>query len=417
MQKRWMTPCVSLPAVALASLLVALPSGSALGQTEPGLFEQVRQTVAEHFFDAKLNGVDWQALEGLYRPRIEKAQSQAERATVINEMLGELKTSHTRLFTPEEPAYYQMLGIFLPGNDDLKEALPDVGTRYSGIGIFTEEIEDEVFVRAVLDGAPAAEAGLLTGDRLIEADGQPFHAIRSFTGKVGQPVTLLIQRTPDPASRQEIIVHPKTLDGRRMFRDAMRSSIEIIERDGRRIGYIHAWSYAGRQYQRILEWALLSGRLKDADGLVLDVREGWGGASPNYLNVFTQRSLTMTGSGRDDNSFSMHSGWSKPVVLLVNQTARSGKEILAYGFRQLGIGPVVGTTTAGAVVAGRLFAMDDGSLLYLAVQDVLVDGDRRLEGVGVAPDIEVPFDFAYAQGADPQKDRAIEAALELLRGR
>lgn len=415
-------------AIACATLLLALPGNAALGQDRPdrdqpdqgrpGLFEQVRRTVETHFFDPKLNGADWQALGEIHGPRAKQAQTQEERAAVINKMLAALKTSHTRLFTPEEPAYYQMLGIFLPGNDELRKALqaalPDAGTRYSGIGIFTEDIDGETFVRAVLDGAPAAEAGLLAGDRLIEADGQPFHAIRSFAGKAERPVTLLIQRTPDPAGRREIVVRPKMLDGRRMFRDAMRASVAVIERAGRRIGYVHVWSYAGRQYQRILERTLLSGRLSDADALVLDLREGWGGASPDYLNIFTRQSIAMTGSGRDGESFTLRSGWSKPVVVLVNRTARSGKELLAYGFRRLEIGPVVGTATAGALVAGRLFVMDDGSLLYLAVQDVLVDGDLRLEGVGVAPDIEVPFDLPYAQGADPQKDRAIEAALDLI---
>lgn len=99
------------------------------------------------------------------------------------------------------------------------------------------------------------------------------------------------------------------------------------------------------------------------------------------------------------------------MVMLVNEGSRSGKEILAYGFRKYGIGPVVGTKTAGAVVGGILRVMDDGSILYLAYADVQVDG-VRLEGVGVEPDIEVPFSLEYAQGADPQKERAIEVAIE-----
>ncbi len=99
------------------------------------------------------------------------------------------------------------------------------------------------------------------------------------------------------------------------------------------------------------------------------------------------------------------------MVMLVNEGSRSGKEILAYGFRKYGIGPVVGTKTAGAVVGGNLRVMGDGSILYLAYADVQLDG-IRLEGVVVEPDIEVPFSLEYAQGADPQKKRAIEVALE-----
>jgi carboxyl-terminal processing protease len=98
--------------------------------------------------------------------------------------------------------------------------------------------------------------------------------------------------------------------------------------------------------------------------------------------------------------------------MLVNEGSRSAKEILAFGFQQYRIGPVVGAKTAGAVVAGSPFLMQDGSLLYLAVANVFVDGEHRLEGAGVTPDIVVPFTLEYAQGADPQKERAIEVALE-----
>jgi carboxyl-terminal processing protease len=59
------------------------------------------------------------------------------------------------------------------------------------------------------------------------------------------------------------------------------------------------------------------------------------------------------------------------------------------------------------------FLLKDGNLLYLAVIDVLVDGER-LEGKGVIPDIEVPFPLEYAQGKDPQLEKAVEVLLEQL---
>ena len=102
------------------------------------------------------------------------------------------------------------------------------------------------------------------------------------------------------------------------------------------------------------------------------------------------------------------------MVLLADDGSRSGKELLAHGFRTLGKGPVIGERTAGAVLSGQINALTDGSVLYLAVADVLVDG-QRLEGVGVAPDIEVSFDTPYAAGADPQLTRAIAEAIKLSR--
>jgi carboxyl-terminal processing protease len=101
--------------------------------------------------------------------------------------------------------------------------------------------------------------------------------------------------------------------------------------------------------------------------------------------------------------------------MLVNGGTRSGKEILAYGFKKYGLGEVIGTQTTGAVLAGRAFLLSDGSLLLLAVADVRVDG-QRLEGVGVTPTIEVPFAVEYAQGKDPQLERAIDLLSRSVRG-
>ena len=41
---------------------------------------------------------------------------------------------------------------------------------------------------------------------------------------------------------------------------------------------------------------------------------------------------------------------------------------------------------------------------------------ERLEGVGVSPTIEVPFDVPYSAGTDPQLDRAVEVLSDALGG-
>lgn len=398
---------------------IIVPNIPTYGQSQVDVFEQVWQTVNEKFFDPNFNGLDWRKTRGKYINQAKQAQTKSELATVINQMLSELKTSHTRFYTQEEPAYYQLLGVFWSGNTglhkQLKKIFPTGKPEYSGIGIITEDVKDKTFVRAVLDGSPAAKAGILMGDQVLQVDGQPFQPIQSFVGKAGKPVTILIQKTQDANSRKQITVTPKLLDGSKMFLDAMDASVKVVERDGKKIGYVHIWSYAGDKYQEKLEQELFSGRIRDADSFVLDLREGWGGASPNYLNIYNNRAVQLTSTLRNQNKYTFNSAWTKPVVMLVNDKSRSGKEILAYGFRKHKIGTIVGTKTPGAVVAGSPFIMKDGNLLYLAVTDVHLDGKERLEGVGVEPDIEVPFSVEYADGADPQKDRALTVAAEAVK--
>ncbi|MBD2462584.1 peptidase S41 [Oscillatoria sp. FACHB-1407] len=385
---------------------------------EEKVFNEVWQTINANFYDDTFNGVDWASQRDKYKPQALQARTREAFATVINQMLADLKTSHTYFYTPNETAYYQLLGIFQPDIQELppaaKSLFPNGKYEYTGIGLFTKTMNGKTFVSAILDGSPAATAGVMVGDELLSVDGNPYQAIESFAGKAGQRVTLLIQRSADPTSQQAIDVTPQTFDTTTLFKEAQQASTQIIEQQDNRIGYIHIWSNAADFHQEQMLEELMFGELSRADGLVLDIRDGWGGGSIAYLNFFTGESPSVTSIRRNGDTFVANYRWQKPVVLLINEGSRSSKEIIAFGFRQANLGAIVGTTTAGAVVAGRGFVMQDGSLLYVAVADVLVDGNQRLEGKGVAPDIPVAFPLEYAAGVDPQKQQAIATLTTVL---
>ncbi|WP_228060521.1 MULTISPECIES: S41 family peptidase [unclassified Coleofasciculus] len=233
------------------------PALSRTEQPTSAIFEDVWETVNENFYDPNFNGVDWQAMRSKYEPEVKQAQSTEDMAVLINQMLSELNTSHTHFYTPNEPAYYQVLGIFAPRIPDLqkqlKDFLPNGKPEYSGIGIVTKDIDGKTFVSAIFDGSPAAKAGLMVGDRIMSVDSRPFHPIQSFAGKADQEVKVLVERSPEPDSQQTIIVTPKILDTTTMFLDAQRASTQVIEREGKKIGYVHMWSYGSDQYQQQLE--------------------------------------------------------------------------------------------------------------------------------------------------------------------
>lgn len=390
------------------------PAAATRTETRLAVFDEIWQTVRDHFYDPTLRGLDWTAVGEKYR-RLAAAASDEERLAVFNRMLAELGASHTGHYTPADPAYYQLLDIFSGAlRRSLRQIFSSGQVTYPGIGIFTRHIGEKTFISGVLDGLPAARAGLRVGDELLAADGAPYHPIRSFTAKVNQEVTLQVRRSPDSAP-QDVVVVPEQIKPNEAFLQAMQESARVIHADGVKIGYIHVWSYAGPQYQRLLEREIFSGTLKEADALVVDLRDGWGGAQAQYLDPFTAQGPTVTMVDRDGDVSVSNVKWRKPAVMLVNGGTRSGKEILAYGFKKYGLGEVIGTQTTGAVLAGRAFLLSDGSLLLLAVADVRVDG-QRLEGVGVTPTIEVPFVVEYAQGKDPQLQRAIELLSRSVRG-
>jgi carboxyl-terminal processing protease len=264
-------------------------------------------------------------------------------------------------------------------------------------------------VRAVLDGSPAARAGLARGDRLRACAGEPFRPVRSFVGRAGAPTGLTIVRPDGRAG--EVVVVPDAMRPRERWLAATRASARVLTSGGRRLATVHAWSWAGAEMHAALRALLLDGPLAAADGLVLDLRDGLGGADPDAITLFAREVPALEWRDRRGRRSVHASAWRKPVVLLVDGHTTSGKEVLAHAFQRSRRGPVVGTRTSGAVLGGSLFLLADGSVLYLAVRDVRVDG-TRLEGRGVEPDVRVEPDGK--RGADAMLERALETLLREL---
>lgn len=136
---------------------------------------------------------------------------------------------------------------------------------YAGIGVTSRTIDGRVFLAGVYHGGPAARAGLLVGDEIVAADGAAFDPVGSFEGKTGERVRLEVRRMAHgPTFPVEVV--PRRIRPNDFFLSAMRASMRVIEREGRRWGYVRVWSYARRQYHGVLADELANGRLKDCRG-------------------------------------------------------------------------------------------------------------------------------------------------------
>jgi C-terminal processing protease CtpA/Prc len=159
--------------------------------------------------------------------------------------------------------------------------------------------------------------------------------------------------------------------------------------------------------------ALAEGKLKDADGLVLDLRGRWGGGSSDAAELFVGDTPSFRLIPRKGEDVLANVRWRRPVVAIIDEGSRSGLEVFAYALKVNGI-PLVGVRTAGALLAGRGYLLPDDSLLEVAVSDAVLEENIRLEGAGVEPDLAVPFSLPYAAGSDPQRDAAIEEMRRIL---
>ncbi|HEX2957222.1 MAG TPA: S41 family peptidase [Chitinispirillaceae bacterium] len=400
----------------LCIVMIIMSSQHAYSTTNDSLFNEICFLVENNFYDSSFKGIDWPALKQKYKKRVTSTTTYSSFAAIVNEMLAGLNASHTNYYTSDDQSYYYLADIFkeMPF---LKPAIcrifPQCEVKFTDIGIITQKIGNDFFVKAILDSSPAGQAGILIGDKIISVDNVPFKPVSVFKGKAGADVTITIQRTADKSSIQKFIVKPQEYIPNQMFENAIRKSARIIPYKGVDVGYIHIWSFAGENYYETLK-EVVSTQLQSAKALVFDLRFGPGGANPDYLNFFNDRVPVIKQLQRDGQEWTFDPQWRKPVVLLINEDTRSGKEIFAYGFKKYHYGTIVGTRTEGAVLGARPHFLSDGSMLYLAAIRCLVDGEN-LEGKGVMPDIEVQQNLQYCSGKDAQMDKAVEIAAKEIK--
>lgn len=408
----------------------ALPDGEARR-----VLDAVMNAIDKRFFDtAKLAQVNFRKLAEDAADNIAAARTPSDLATRLNALLARLETSHTQVFTPDDPEYAIIADVFGLSPSIDTWAAPNL---LPGAGFFTTRIDGRDHVNAVLEGSPAHAADIRVGDEIVGVDGTPFHPIRSFSRRIGETAEIAIRRAKDGPTETRttrvLAIQPSLA-----FSKAMHSSARVIEKNGKRIGYIHVWHMRGEKNE--LERALSSidgsrqgfrradgsftasptarqessrSQSPPLDALIIDNRGkigGSAGVAESFLETiagprggyFEATSRERDGRPRPPppRSFKGRS------IMLIDGGTRSAGEIFAQGYKTENLGPLFGTRTAGAVSAAGAELLPGGLLLYLAVAAVK-QGGVTLEGVGVSPTREIIRPIPYSGGADPVLDAAI----------
>ncbi|MGQ9426754.1 S41 family peptidase [Gilvimarinus sp. F26214L] len=334
---------------------------------------------------------------------------QASVADVINPFLTSLGISHTYLYDENDLGYYLFRSMF---------TTRDIASpKVVHIGIQSSSREDGLLVDAVLEGGPAYRAGIKRGDIITAVKGVKPTKDSAFFSYEGRAVEIdVITRN---GTRRSVTVQPIEQSIHAALAQATRESVKIIKRDDLRFGYLHLWAGTDQQFLDTLRTTVLE-TFSDVDGIILDLRDGYGGAWWPYLDPFfpdTNDYFVAKKLDREGHSEYMKPErttnsvyYSGPLVVLINGGVRSGKEALAYQFKKSDRATLIGTTTAGAFVGGLggFANKDRGFILYLSVFGMYLD-DHQIEGKGISPHIEVsPYDSEHD---DPQLERAILEAI------
>jgi hypothetical protein len=159
---------------------------------------------------------------------------------------------------------------------------------------------------------------------------------------------------------------------------------------------------------------------QDKQGAIIDERYNGGGSAADYIIEVLQRDFDgyFNNAVGDRRPFTSPSAgiWG-PKVMIINEMAGSGGDLMPYMFKRRKIGPLVGKRTWGGLVhtADTPALVDGGTMIAPRGGFFTRDGKWAVENEGIAPDIDVEnTPKEVIAGHDPQLERAVAEALRML---
>lgn len=362
-------PIMPLPLFALAASLVAQPAPDDFG----AVFDKVSSMINRVHYSRGKRKDEFEKRFAKYKPIASKANSREEFSHVVNQMIAEFKDSHFEFLPNFSQGYYTFESLI---KGDKAEKLPNIGAWF-------REDEKGWRVQMLLNGLSAEKAGLRKGDLVQKIDGQPFTPVESLRPAVGKDVNLTVLRG---GKEMTFTAHVDESTAMGMFLDASRKSTRVIEKDGKKIGYFHLWTFGNQDFSKALDVAI-AGPLSQTDAFVLDLRDGFGGRPEGFGSALWMPGITTT-YGSQGMRQRAQFGYAKPMVALINEGSRSAKEVFSEILKKSKRATLVGHNTAGHVLGTSPIRLNEWAYIEIPIVEVEVDG-KSLEGVGVAPDIMV----------------------------
>jgi len=294
--------------------------------------------------------------------------------------------------------------------DEYQDLLTSVNGAYTGIGIYMlQDIYGNTIVLLPIEGSPAEEADIRSGDIISKIDGEDcIHmdidlVASKIKGEEGSKVQLEIIR------EDEII-----------YKEVTRREVEIkyiySELLENNIGYIQLLSFDEECTTKFKEH-LESLQNQGAKSLIIDLRNNSGGMVNEAITMselfLKDESIIMKSYDKSGNEKIVKSNNKEPieteVVILLNENSASATEIFAGALKDNNKATLIGKTTFGKGVMQQLFPIRSGGVLKITIEEFKTPNGDSINDVGITPDIEVD------ESEDINIDSQLEKAIEFLK--
>ena len=377
------------------------------------IFNEGWRNQRDYLYVPNLHGTDWVKDKQMYGQLLPYVMHRADLNYLLDNMGSEIAIGHSYVRGGEMPEVPQSTGGLLGADFTI-----DSG-RYKITKIYDNESWNPDL------RAPLAEPGVdvAAGDYILAINGvelrAPDNIYRLLDGTVNRQTVLTINNRPTLEGARQVTVIPVANEQGLRTRDWVEENRGTVEKlSGGQLAYVYLPNTGQPGYASFNRYYFAQ---QDKKGAIIDERFNGGGSAADYIIDVLQRDFdgyfnNVAGDGYPFTSPA--AGIWGPKVMIINEMAGSGGDLMPYMFKYRKIGLLVGKRTWGGLVhtADTPTFIDGGSMIAPRGGFFARDGKWAVENEGVAPDIDVenwPKDVIA--GHDPQLERAVQEAMRLLK--
>jgi tricorn protease len=377
------------------------------------IFNEGWRNQRDYLYVPNMHGSDWPKMKTMYGQFLPYVNHRADLNYLLDMMGAEIAIGHSYVRGGDMPDVPSSPGGLL-GADFAVE-----GGRYKITRIYDNESWNPD-LRAPL-AAPGVDVSV--GDFILKINGvelrAPDNIYRLLDGTANRQTVLTVNAKPVLEGARQVTVVPVANEQGLRTRAWVESNRRLVDRlSNGQLAYVYLPNTGQPGYTSFNRYYFAQ---QDKKGAVIDERYNGGGSAADYIIDVLQRDFDgyfNNVAGARVPFTSPAAGIWGPKVMIINEMAGSGGDLMPFMFRHRKIGTLVGKRTWGGLVhtADTPPFIDGGSMIAPRGGFFSRDDKWAVENEGVGPDIDVenwPKDVIA--GHDPQLERAVEEAMRLLK--
>ena len=376
------------------------------------IFQEGWRLQRDYLYVKNMHGTDWPKMREMYGQLLPYVKHRADLNYLLDNMGAEIAVGHSFVRGGDMPVVPASRGGLL-GADFVVES-----GRYKITRIYDNESWNPEL------SAPLSVPGLgvAAGDFVIAINGvdlaAPDNIYRLLDGTADRQTVLTINSRPAAEGARQITVVPVASEQGLRTRAWVEANRRLVDKlSGGKLAYVYLPNTGDPGYTSFNRYYFAQ---QDKQGAVIDERYNGGGSAADYIIDVLQRDFDgyfNNVAGERYPFTSPSAGIWGPKVMIVNEMAGSGGDLMPWMFHRRKIGLLVGTRTWGGLVhtADTPVLVDGGTMIAPRGGFFTREGKWAVENEGTAPDVEVenwPKDVIA--GHDRQLERAVEEALRML---